>query len=76
MKYVASCLDTEKYTCYVDVPGHQHPAGGTLPPDVAVTNLKPDIVIVDRNKSAVSILALTCPAKHRITTAHNLKSEK
>ena len=48
LNYIASCLDTDKYTCYVDIPGHQTPAGGTLPPDVAVTNLKPDIVIVDR----------------------------
>ena len=49
---------------------------GTLPPDVAVTTLNLDTVIVDRKKSAVSILELTCPAEHRITTAHNLNSEK
>ena len=76
LKYIASCLDKEKYTCYVDVPGHQHPAGGTLPPDVAVTLLKPDIVIVDKKKKSVTILELTCPAEHRISTANNLKMEK
>ena len=76
LKYIASCLDKEKYTCYVDVPGHQHPAGGTMPPDVAVTVLKPDIVIVDKRKKAVTILELTCPAEHRISAAHNLKMEK
>ena len=26
LKYIASCLDTEKYTCFVDIPGQQHPA--------------------------------------------------
>ena len=65
-----------KYTCYLDIPGHQHPAGGTLPPDVAVTLLKPDIVIIDKRKKSVAILELTCPAEHRIPAANNLKMEK
>ena len=76
LKYIASCLDTLKYTCYVDIPGHQTPAGGTLPPDVAVSNLKPDIVIVDKQQKSVSILELTCPAEHRLEIAHRLKKEK
>ena len=51
-------------------------AGGTLPPDVAVTNLKPDIVIVDRRNRKVAIFELTCPAEHRIAAAHTLKAHK
>ena len=69
-------MDKEKFHCYIDIPGHQHPAGGTLPPDVAVTALKPDIVVVDKKKSVCNIYELTCPAEHRIATAHNLKTEK
>ena len=76
LKYIATCLDKDKYTCYIDIPGHRHPAGGTLPPDVAVTILKPDIVIVDKQKKTVSILELTCPAEHRISAANALKMDK
>jgi ABC-type Fe3+-citrate transport system substrate-binding protein len=57
----------------VDIPGHQTPAGGTLPPEVAISPLKPDIVIVDKTHKKVSIHELTCPAEHRIVTAYMLK---
>ena len=60
----------------MDIPGHQTPAGGTLPPDVAVSTLKPDIVIVDKQQKSVSILELTCPTEHRLDIAHRLKKEK
>ena len=76
LHYIASCLDTAKYDCYVDIPGHQHPNGGTLPPEVAVSTLKPDIVIVDKKKKSVAVFELTCPAEHRIATAHTLKANK
>ena len=41
-----------------------------------MTALKPDIVVVDKKKSVCNIYELTCPAEHRIATAHNLKTEK
>jgi hypothetical protein len=74
LNYIASCLDT--LCCYVDIPGHQTPAGGTLPPDVIVSTLKQDIVIVDRKNRRMSIFELTCPAEHQIETAHTLKEQK
>ena len=48
--------------------------GGTLPPEDAISPLKPDIVIVDKPHKKVSILELICPAEHRIVTAHMLKN--
>ena len=71
LNYIASCLDTDKFSCYVDIPGHQTPAGGTLPPNVAVSTLKPDIVVVDKQKKSVDIFELTYPAEHRIETANS-----
>ena len=73
---ISKCLDTSKYTCYVDIEGSQTPAEGTLPPNVLVTNLKPDIVIMDKSKKTVSIFELTVPAEHRIKIAHDLKYQK
>ena len=76
LNYIASCLDTEKYTCFVDIPGHQTPAGGTLPPNLTVSVLKPDIVVVNNQKKTVDIFELTCPAEHRIQTANQIKAHK
>ena len=67
LTYIAGCLDTDKYMCYVDIPGHQTP-------NVAVSTLKPDIVIVDRKNQKAAIFELTCPAEHRIETANTLKT--
>ena len=76
LNYIASCLDTEKYTCFVDIPGHQTPAGGTLPPNLTVSVLKPDIVVVNNQKKTVDIFELTCSAEHRIQTANQIKAHK
>ena len=76
LHYIAKCLDSDKFTCYVDLPGHQTPAGGTFPPDVLVTNLKPDIVIIDKMKKSVSVFELTVPGEQRLEIAHKLKFEK
>ena len=60
----------------IDIPGHQTSAGGTLPADILVSNLRPDLVIVDKKKKTVTVLELTVPAETRIPVSHKLKSEK
>ena len=76
LHYIAKCLDHSKYKCYVDIPDDQTPAGGTLPPNVAVTTLKPDIVVIDKYTKSVTIFELTVPAEHRLKIAHDLKYQK
>ena len=66
LKYISECLDKTKYSCYVDIPGCQTPAGGTLPPALLVTPLRPDIVIIDKKKKEVNIFELTVPGEGRI----------
>ena len=41
-----------------------------------MTNLKPDVVIIDRKSKKVEIFELTVPGEHRIEISHNLKIEK
>ena len=48
LNYIHKCLDTSKYTCYTDIQGYQSQNGGTIPPEILVTPLKTDIVIVDK----------------------------
>ena len=50
--------------------GFQITAGGTLPPSLVVTNLKPDIVVMDKTNKTAEI------SEHRIEIAYKLKSEK
>ena len=76
LNYISSCLDVEKFKCFVDLEGSQTSARGTIPPNIMVTNLKPDIVVVDKSKKEVSIFELTCPAETRIDISNKLKSEK
>ena len=76
LSYIAQCLDRQRYTCYIDIPGFQTPAGGTLPADIIVTALRPDIVLVDNKKKNIAILELTCPGEQRIDAAHKLKQDK
>ena len=61
---------------YCDMPGHQAPHGGTIPPHVLVTALKPDIVIINERSQEVIILELTCPWDANIARSHSYKTEK
>ena len=76
LNYIMSCLDQAKFKVYVDLQGHQTAAGGTLPPEILVTNLKPDLVIIDRQTKKVNIFELTVPGEHRIEISNKLKSDK
>ena len=76
LKYISDSLDKVKYTCYVDIEGCQTPAGGTLPPSLVVSTLRPDIVIVDKKNKEVNIFELTVPSESRIKISHNLKYQK
>ena len=74
--YIAKCLDRKKFTCYVDIDGFQTPTSGTLPPSLVVTNLKPDLVIIDKKCKSVNIFELTVPKETRIQIANTLKKDK
>ena len=76
LAYISKCLNKSKFKCYIDIEWSQTSAGGTLPPNLAVSTLKPDIVIIDKASKTVSIFELTIPAEHRIKKAHELKYEK
>ena len=43
---------------------------------MAVTTLKPDIVIIDKQAKKAKIFELTVPAEHRLKTSHDLKYQK
>ena len=66
----------KRFTVYSDLPGMEAPGGGTIPPALCVTNLKPDIVIVDTHKKSLHIYELTMPMMTNIDTRHDEKTNK
>ena len=61
---------------HTDINGHQTQGGGTIPPEVMITSLKPDLVIIDKKTKNIEIFELTVPGESRIANAYNLKLEK
>ena len=61
---------------FSDLPGLQAPHGGTIPPHVLVTALKPDIFIFNELSQEVVVFELTCPWDTNIARSHTYKSEK
>ena len=61
---------------YSDIPGFQAPHGGTIPPHVLTTNLKPDVVVINEVLRKVVVFELTCPWDSNIDRSHAFKEEK
>ena len=76
LHYLGKVLDKDKYEVYVDIAGHQTAALGTLPPDIIVSPLKPDCVVVDRANKEITLFELTCPGMTQLDSANKRKAEK
>ena len=63
-------------TLYSDIPGYQAPHGGTIPPHILTTTLKPDVFIFSEVSEEVIIFELTCPWDSNIERSHTFKTEK
>ena len=50
------------------------PGGGSVPPSVLVTNLRPDIFIVNESTREVIVFELTCPWDNNIARSHSYNS--
>ena len=76
IKYIVDNIDRTQYTVYSDIYEHTTSNGGTIPPSMTVTSLKPDIVIVDNVNKKASILELTVPFESNIEKRHEEKTNK
>ena len=66
----------EGFTLFADLEGLGAPHGGVIPPHIHVTNLKPDLFLVDEVGKVVVMLELTCPFDTNIERSHDFKREK
>ena len=51
-------------------------AGGTIPPNILVTNQRPDLVVLYEETGQIAIVELTIPFETNIEDAHNRKEER
>ena len=58
------------------MPGFLAPGGGSVPPHVIATNLRPDIFIVNDSSREIIIFELTCPWDGNIVRSHSFKEDK
>ena len=76
INYILNCLDTSKFEIFSDLAGHTTATGGTIPIEVCITPLKPDITIIDKRTKTFNIFELTCPLEPNIKKRSSEKSEK
>ena len=76
LSYILSCIDTSKADLYSDLPGHQAAGGGTIPPTITITALRPDVVLVEREAKRLHLFELTMPGEQYIDERNKQKSDK
>ena len=64
------------FVLYSDMPGYTAPHGGTVPPHILVTSLRPDMFIFNETTHIAIIFELTCPWDKNIERSHAFKEEK
>ena len=75
INFIVTNVDNN-FKVYSDLPGWEATGGGTIPPELCVTKLKPDIVIVDNRKKKVHIFELTVLLTVNIEQRNHEKSLK
>ena len=73
--HLVKSLASQEVTIYSDLE-NSGIAGGTVPPDIMPTELKPDIVIIWKDTKQVAIIELTVPFESNIDNANKRKTEK
>ena len=76
INFIVSNVDKSRFKVYSDLPGWEATGGGSIPAELCMTNLKPDIVIIDSVKKKLHIFELTVPLTTNIDQRNIEKSQK
>ena len=66
----------EGFALFSDLEGFLAPHGGVIPPHILVTNLRPDLFLLNESARIAVVLELTCPWDGNILRSHEFKREK
>ena len=58
INYILECLDKTKFEVFSDLAGNTTPNGGTIPMNICITPLRPDITILDKKNKTFNIFEL------------------
>ena len=75
LNYVVKNIDTNKFKVYSDLPGYTI-GNGSIPPEICVTALKPDLVIIDEKRQTLDIFELTVSFEFNIEDRYKFKNNK
>ena len=75
INFIVTSVDPT-FKVYSDLPGWEATGGGSIPAELCMTNLKPDIVIIDSAKKKLHIFELTVPLTTNIDQRNIEKSRK
>ena len=75
IKLISPFLDPS-YRLYSDLPGFEAPHSVTIPPDILVTNLRPDLFLVSESTRKAIVFELTCPWDGNVERSHAYKEGK
>ena len=76
LSYIFNLLDKDLYTIGCDLPNATCSSGSTIPTNVVVTTLIPDLVITSQGEKKMWVYELTVPFETRIDEAHSIKESK
>jgi len=76
VNFLLSIVDKKRFEVHADLPGHEAPGGGTVPCDILVTAERPDIVVIDRFMSTVTLIEVTVPFETRLEVSRQIKMNK
>jgi len=68
-------MDRKRFTVRADLPGFLG-HGGTIPPEILITPVKPDIVLISKDSKDIVVIKLTSPSEPRIGISRAGKSSK
>ena len=63
------------FQIYADIPGY-HQGISTIPTDILITNLKPDMVIINRQNKTLILFELSVPFETNIDSTHSYKIDR
>ncbi len=66
---------SQQVSIYMDIPG-LHDGISTIPADILVTNLKPDLIIVNRPEKTITLFELSVPFETNISNTHARKVDR
>ena len=55
ISHIVQRVDTSTLTIHSEIPGHEAAGGGSIPPEVTIPALKPDITIWDKENKSFNI---------------------